>query len=87
MNTQSDPRWLRVLRQDLADMTTLDRILACARWSHLITSDVLPTLARTRRRDIANQVIQPGWDEGRLADTLGTRVGTVRDLAARGRRS
>jgi hypothetical protein len=84
--TQSPrPQWEQTLWDELNQMTPDEQIIASGQWITHISRELLTELGAHRRRVIAAAVREPGMDDGRLADRLGSRRSTISRLAEEGR--
>lgn len=80
------PAWLTAMREELSNMNWVDQFVAASHWMTLVTTEVLPELGTVRRTATAQQLLVPGWDATRLAETVGTRPSIMERLGEEGRR-
>ncbi len=78
--------WETALFRELDSMSDVDQIVACGEWITYMTQELLTTLAKRRRHLVVGTLTRPDWDATRLAETIGSRRGTIMRLAEEGRR-
>lgn len=82
MTDNDEPGWVQAMRDELAEMTHLERITCTAAWTTLMTNKLLGELGDVRRQSVVRLLEERGgakeipW----LADTLGTRVNVIQRL-------
>ena len=79
------PAWEEALWAELDGMSELDQIVKAAEWITSITQEILPALGKYRRRKIVELLAQDDWDATKIAESIGTRRGTINRLADEGR--
>lgn len=81
-----EPGWVEQLWDDLAELEPADRVKVAGDWITKMTHHLLPQLAEFRRKQVVLLLGELDWDSQRLAETIGSRVGTINRLAREHRR-
>jgi hypothetical protein len=77
--------WEETLWSELDGMEPTRQIIATGELIALVNQELLPRLADRRRDIVCDLLRQPEWDATKLAETVGTRRGTILRLAQEGR--
>lgn len=78
-------RWEEAMWTELEEMPLENQVIACGEWITHMVQTLLPKLGKVRREKIVEVLKQEGWDAMRLAETIGSRPGTIARLAEEGR--
>lgn len=77
--------WEEAMWAELEEMPLEQQVVACGEWITHMVQSLLPRLGKVRRERIVQVLKQEGWDATRLAETIGSRPGTIARLAEEGR--
>lgn len=78
-------KWIDALWDEVEQLDEVDQVVFTGEAITQITREVLPALGRHRRVAVVDILTKEGWDPGLLADTIGSRISTIRRLAEEGR--
>lgn len=78
-------KWEEAMWAELEAMAPEDRIVVAGEWITALTQQVLPALGKARRVAVVEVLAKEEWDALRLAETIGSRAGTIARLAEEGR--
>lgn len=78
-------KWEEAMWAELEQMSPQDQVVATGEWITMMTQQLLPALARHRRLTVVAILESDDWDATKLAETIGSRPGTIQRLAEEGR--
>lgn len=76
-----DNAWRERLWADLHQEAPVEQFIAAGEVITEIGRDLLPALGQHRRQLVLDLLAQPGWDQVRVAETIGTRPAAITRLA------